>query len=77
MCVDGVSSSILPVLSGVPRGSVPIHNDVATVISSGSDANVFADDIALYRVIKAPSDYVRVQEDINSVSNCIDHKQLQ
>ena len=33
-------------------------NDVATVISPGSDANMFADDIALYRVIKTPSDYV-------------------
>ena len=33
--------------------------------------------IALYRVNKSSSDYVRLQEDINSVSTCIHHKQLQ
>ena len=79
MCVDGITSSILPVLSGVPQGSVLGQllfiiiyiNDVATVISSGSDANMFADDTALYRIIKTSSDYVHLQEDIDSVSNCI------
>ena len=84
MCVDGISSSVVPVVSGVPQGSVlgPLFfiiyiNDIATSISPNSDANMFANDIALYRVIKTSSDYIRLQEDINSVSTCIRHKQLQ
>ena len=84
MCIDGISSSVVSVVSGVPQGSVlgPLLfiiyiNDTATSISPNSDANMFADDIALYRIIKTSSDYVRLQEDINSVSTCIRHKQFQ
>ena len=60
-------------MSGAPQGSVlgPLLfityiNDVATCTSSESDVNMFADDVALYRVIKSPSDYACLQEDINS-----------
>ena len=84
VCVDSISSSVVPVVSGVPQGSVlgPLLyiiyiNDTAASISPNSDANMFADDIALYRIIKTSSDYVRLQEDINSVSTCIRHKQFQ
>ena len=42
-------------------------NGVASVASEGSDMNLFADDIALYRVIKTPADYVALQDDINWV----------
>ena len=58
MCVDGFISNKLSVLSGVPQGSVlgPLLficyiNDIATVISSDSEINMFADDITLYHVI--------------------------
>ena len=80
--VDGCQSQLLPVISGVPQGSVigPLLficyiNDVASVASEGSDMSLFADDIALYRVIKTPADYVALQ-DVNSVSTVISYKYL-
>ena len=51
--IDGCNSTTLPVLSGIAQGSVlglllffGYINDVATAISSDSDVNTFADDIA-------------------------------
>ena len=48
-------SNELPVISGVPQGSIlgPLLfimyiNNVITTISPGSEINMFADDIALY-----------------------------
>ena len=79
VCVDGCNSHLLPVISGVPQGSVlgPLLfisyiNDVTSVVSAGSEINLFADDIALYRVIKGVEDYTQLQVDINSVSSCIE-----
>ena len=71
--VNGCNSHPLPAISGVPQGSVlgPLLfisyiNDVTTVVSSGSDLNLFADDSVLYRVIKDPTDFDHLQLDINS-----------
>ena len=62
--VDGSSSTPLQVLSGVPQGSVlgPLLfiiyiNDVVSQISGGSKINLFADDIALYRIQMIMKDF--------------------
>ena len=39
-------------------------NNVSDVVSSDTHLNMFADDMAIYRIIK---DYDTLQEDINSV----------
>ena len=82
--IDGSNSNSLQVLSGVPQGSVlgPLLfityiNHVTDVISQGSKLNMFADDMALYRVIKSTEDYVELQNDINAVSKFMDTKLLQ
>ena len=78
-----LSSHCLPVVSDVPQESAldPVlfitFSDVATCISSGSDMNMFADDIALYRIIKTAADYVHLLEDVNATSECIWEKDLQ
>ena len=65
---EGSCSPTLQVTSGVPQGSVlgPLLfviylNDVADCISGGSKINLFADDIALYRIIYNPDDYLTLQ----------------
>ena len=73
--VEGTCSPVLPVLSGVPQGSVlgPLLfliyiNDIATQVSPGSSISLFADDMALYRPICSTVDFSVVQYDISSTS---------
>ena len=84
VAVEGEKSNTLPVISGVPQGSVlgPLLfityiNDVAAVVSPESEINMFADDIALYRVIKASGDYIALQGDIDSIGTVVTSKLLQ
>ena len=81
--IDRSNLNSLQVLSGVPQGSVlgPLLfityiNHVTDVISQGSKLNMFADDMALYRVIKSTEVYVELQNDINAVSKFMDTKLL-
>ena len=71
MVVGGEQSCVLPVISGVPQGSVlgPLLflvfiNEVVDQVSLESSMSLFADDIALYRYIKSSVDYWKLQLDI-------------
>ena len=73
--VGGEQSASLPVISGVPQGSVlgPLLfiiyvNDLTSVISPYSKLSMFADDIALYRSITAAADYPQLQSDITAIN---------
>ena len=69
--LEGSSSSIASVDSGVPQGSVlaPVLfliyiNDLPDYISHGSTANLFADDSILYRQVNSQQDAVKLQLDL-------------
>lgn len=83
VAVEGCDSTLLPVVSGVPQGSVlgPLLfvtyiNNVTSVVSTGSELNLFADDIALFRIIKRAADYAQLQTDVDSISSFISRKHL-
>ena len=68
--VDGVSSGLVDVDSGVPQGTVlgPIlfllHiNDLPSIVSS--KVRLFADDCLIYRLIKSNNDQIELQRDLN------------
>ena len=70
--IGGEQSACLPVVSGVPQGSVlgPLIfiiyvNEITSSISPYCRISMFADDIPLYRSINAPIDYVQFQDDIS------------
>ena len=70
--LDGVKSSLKPVLSGVPQGSIlgPILfvlfvNDLHEGISTNTHIALYADDTKLWRSIKNEEDITQLQRDIN------------
>ena len=83
--VNGATSDTLPVLSGVPQGSVLglllflIYIDGVNNIglSVGSNLVLYADDMLLYRPISSPEDYIHLQADIDAIAHWVDINLLQ
>ena len=71
-------SDPLPVLSGVPQGSVlgPLLflvyiNDLPSIVcNTASSVNLFADDVLLYHIISSTADYAALQDMVS----CIEHR---
>ena len=70
--IEGHSSSVVPVSSGVPQGSVlgPLLflvyiNDLPTVVSSTS--RLFADDSLVYRITNTVKEQQHLQNDLNKL----------
>ena len=81
--VGGEQSPALPVLSGVPQGSVlgPLLfliyiNDVTSHISPLSKVALFADDITFYRTIRSILDCLTLQDDIASIATWVTENYL-
>jgi len=73
--IDGSFSEWLPVRSGVPQGSVLgpllllLYVDELHKIILHSNIKFFADDIALYKEIKSPSDRELLQDDLTKIKS--------
>ena len=72
--VDGESSELVRVESGVPQGTVlgPLMfllyiNDITNGLTS--NIRLFADDCIIYRTIETREDSIHLQEDLNKVFN--------
>ena len=73
--VDGATSATLPVISGVPQGSVLgpllflIYIDgLSRIQLSDGTLILFADDIVIYRPICCTEDFLLIQKDTDTVS---------
>ena len=84
--VNGEKSDPLPVLSGVPQGSVIgpllfliyIDGIKTTPLSGESHLTLYADDmLLLYRPITSIADFALLQQDIDSISDWVDKNYLQ
>ena len=73
--VEGVPSSWVPVISGVPQGSIlgPILfavfiNDLPEAVSGGSSEDMYADDTKLYENINSTTDSESLQQSLSKLN---------
>ena len=77
--VEGASSDITSVVSGVPQGSVLgpllfltyLNSVNSLVLTEGTQITMYADDILLVKPIRGTEDYTYLQKDITSITDCI------
>ena len=81
MVCEGKTSEWLPVLSGVPQGSIlgPLlyllyTNDIVETLSAGTGIALFADDATVCREIKSNNGGILLQNDLGSLRNGIQHR---
>jgi len=79
--LNGHKSSSIPMISGVPQGSVlgPILftmfvNDIPSMVSSPTF--MFADDTKMFRFVKGSDDHTALQHDLNLLYEWSVHWQL-
>ena len=80
--VNDSTSDTLPVLSGVPQGSVLgpllfLDRITSITISPESQLTLYADDMLLYQPISNSADYAHLQEDISKISEWVEANYLQ
>ena len=81
--VDGTQSAALSVTSGVPQGSILgpllficLVNSVVRNVSPNTSIRMFADDVAIYRVIRTANDEADFQQDLNNIQSWADEVKL-
>ena len=82
--LDGKTSSAIPVLSGVPQGSVLgpllfliyINDSTSEQLNPGSCITMYADDLLLHREINHAEDYLKLQQDVDKIANWVDVNKL-
>ena len=77
--VDGRVSGLVPVVSGVPQGTVLgpvlflIHiRNISSSLSHGTHSSSFADDTKIWRAVKTIEDCEKLQSDLHSVYSWAD-----